>query len=129
MAQSEEMFRGESGAAVVIVGDQVDGGQARVARARDDGRHVFPERVDLVGCGRRRGPDEHEPVDPEIRQRADGVGLGAPVGEQRPETVLVQDGAQAVEQRTYQGLDRSSMTIPMVRVRRSARLRATGSGR
>ena len=130
MPELEQVPGGQLGAAVVVVGDEIDGGEAGLPGARHDGRDLVPEGDDLLDRRRRQGPDQREPVHPEVRQRLDGVGLRASVGEQRAQAVLVQHGAQPVEERDVPGVGEIvDDDTDGAGVRRSARLRATGSGR
>ena len=127
VAQLQQVLRGESAAAVVVVGDDVDGGRS--------GRG-YPRRPSASGCQAltwSTADADGVPTStrPSTRGRTAPGRRRARCGRRRAAGAAVScsTGRRPSRSSTYQGSDRSSMTTPMVRVRRSARLRATGSGR
>lgn len=99
VAEADEVFGGEPGAALVVVGDDVGVRQPGFVVARDDGRQPLGDLGEAVGV--REGADDDEAVDPQLLKRTGEVLAGAPVqppvGHQHPQTVRLQQRVQPVE--------------------------------
>ena len=104
MTQLQQVRRCEAAAAVVVVRDDVNGGQERFTGARDDGRDRAAQTVHLVDGGRSWGAYQDEAVDPQVGQGLDGIGFGPPVRQERAEPMLVQYRTQAVEELDVPGV-------------------------